>query len=238
MDKKSILLVEDDPIVRDIIKSALGKEYNILEASSYSETIKLIRYPIDVAIIDYILPDKDGFEVLKALREVEPSLPAIIMTGYSDENLVIKAIRKEVADFIKKPLDLSYLRRRLSELFGNEVSSNKLPDTIETREELILDSIAAYIQEKYMKEISLERIARMACMSKFRFCRIFKQKFGRSFISYLNTVRIKNAVRLLKNPNFSITEVAYLVGYRNANHFNRVFKAVHKISPREYRKNY
>lgn len=89
-------------MVRDMIKDAFEREYNVLEASGYSDAIKLFRYPFDLALIDYVLPDSDGFEVLKAIREAKPALPAIIMTSYSNENIAIKAIRTEVTDYIKK----------------------------------------------------------------------------------------------------------------------------------------
>src|SRR4030043_756711 len=119
MEKKSILLVDDDEVVRTMIKGFLEREYNVLEASSYSEAIKLLRYPLDLALIDYILPDSDGFELLKAIREEKLALPAIIMTGYSNEAIIIKALRSAVADYIKKPLSIVYLRRRLSEILGD-----------------------------------------------------------------------------------------------------------------------
>jgi DNA-binding response OmpR family regulator len=107
MNKKSLLLVDDDVTIRDVIKSGLKKDYSVLEASGYADAIELLRCPADLAIIDYVLPDRDGFEILKALREVEPALP-----GHSDENVVIQAIRKDVADYIKKPLSLAYHTRR------------------------------------------------------------------------------------------------------------------------------
>lgn len=235
MDRKSILVVDDDADVREVIKGALERQYDLLEASRYSEAVKLIRYPIDLAIIDYLLPDRDGFEVLKTLREADPSLPAIIMTGHSDESLVIKAVRREVADYIKKPIDLAYLRSRLMEIFRSENEDNK-PERLEKREGNILDGIAAHIEEKYMKDLKLENISRMACMSRFRFCRLFKKRFGQTFVSYLNSVRLKNAVRLLRDTDFRITEIFYLVGYSNNVHFNRVFKTVYKMSPRDYRR--
>jgi two-component system, response regulator YesN len=235
MKKKTILLVDDDAQIRSLLRSSLEKQYTILEASQYFEAISFLRRPLDLAIIDYLLPDRDGFEVLKILREVHPTLPVIIMTGHSDENLVIKAIRQNAADYIKKPLDLKYLRNRLSDMFA-EVRDPQASEIIETREHYVLDGIASYIEANYMQDLNLEKISRMACMSRFRFCRAFKERFGKSFISYLNAVRIRKASELLKNPNYSIQEISYIVGYVNAGHFNRVFKTAHKISPSEYRK--
>jgi DNA-binding response OmpR family regulator len=113
---KSLLIVDDDPVIRDIIKSALEMDYCVLEADCYEEAVRLAAQPIDFAIIDYILPDRDGFEVLRALRERYPALPTVMMTGHSNENIVIRAIRSTVADYIKKPLNLAYLRLRVSQI--------------------------------------------------------------------------------------------------------------------------
>ncbi len=87
-----------------------------------------------------------------------------------------------------------------------------------------------------MKNLTLEKLARMACMSRFSFCRAFKERFGRTFISYLNGVRLRNAVRLLKNSPYNITEIAHFVGFRTMVHFDRVFRAAYMMPPREYRK--
>jgi YesN/AraC family two-component response regulator len=235
MKNKSILLVDDDEVVRTMIKGFLEKEYNVFEASNYSEAVKLLKYPIDFALIDYILPDSDGFDLLKAIREEKVTLPAIIMTGYSNEAVVIKALRSAVADYIKKPVKLSYLRKRLSEILKGEWISEHT-DNVETKEEFILDGIAAYIEEKYMKDLTLDRISRMACMNRFKFCRVFKQRFGKTFLSHLNSVRVKKASELLKNSSLSVTEIAFFVGYGSFSQFKRVFKKVYGLSPKDYRR--
>jgi YesN/AraC family two-component response regulator len=149
--------------------------------------------------------------------------------------VVIKAIRSEVADYIEKPLKLAYLRKRLSEVLGGKEKYGD-SESIESREEFILDSIAAYIEENYRKDLTLDRLASMACMNKFKFSRAFKKRLKQTFISYLNSIRVKNAAELLKNPNISVTEIARVIGYGNVTHFERVFKAAYRVSPREYRK--
>ncbi len=235
MDKKNILLIDDDNVVRDMIKDSLQKEYNVIEASTYTDVMDLLDNHIDLALIDYVLPDADGFDVLQTLRASKPALPAIMMTGYGNESVVIKALRTEIVDYMKKPLKLSYLKKRLSEILGGR-ENNKQYEIVNSRDDFILDGIVSHIEEKYMKHITLEKAASMACMNKFKFCRAFKERYGQTFISYLNSIRVKNAVELLRNNNLSITEIAYFVGYGSIVHFDRVFRSVHGISPREYRK--
>jgi two-component system, response regulator YesN len=234
MMKKNLLLVDDDAIIRDILKSALEMDYSVLEADCYEEAVSLAAQPIDFAIIDYLLPDRDGFEVLRALRENHPALPAIIMTGHSNENVVIKAIRSTVADYIKKPLNLAYIRLRVSQIL-RETQVNGPLVNMQNSEESILEGVADYIKGNYTKNLTLDQLSRMACMNRFKFCRAFKKKFGESFVSYTNKIRIDRADDLLGNTELNIIDIAYLAGYQSVVHFGRIFKKIHGITPREYR---
>ncbi|MCL5023980.1 MAG: response regulator transcription factor [Nitrospirae bacterium] len=233
--RKSILLVEDEAVVRQMLKGALETSYRILEAAKYSEAVSQLRNHMDLALIDYSLPDRDGFEVLKAIREVKPSLPAIMMTGYGCESVVIRALRAGVTDYIKKPLSFAYLTKRLAELLGTGPGAMLGADAV-TREEFIMDGVAAYIDERYGEDLDLDRLARLVCMSRFSFSRAFKRRFGKSFVSYLNAVRVRKAAKLLDEPYLTVTEIAFSAGYENVAHFDRVFRAVYGLSPTEYRK--
>ena len=70
MGNKTILLVEDDTVVKDIIRISLEQEYDILEASTCADLANLVEERIDLAIVDYHLPDGDGFEVSEMLRTI------------------------------------------------------------------------------------------------------------------------------------------------------------------------
>jgi len=233
-----VLLVDDDQAVRDIIRFALQKKrYRVLEASSYSEAIEQLSTPIDIAIIDYLLPDRDGFELFKRIREISPTLPAIIMTAYSTEDVVINALRTGVTEYIKKPLSLSYLIGKVSEMVGEDETVGAQED-IKSRDEFIMDGIAIYMEEKYRERLTVDNLACMARMNRIKFGRVFKERFGKTFKSYLNSIRIKNATELLLKSNLNITEIADAVGYRSVDHFERIFKKRYGVSPRGYRKRF
>ena len=235
MERKSILLVEDERVVREMIRGALERKYHVLNASRYSEAVNHFSSHIDLALVDYSLPDRDGFEVIEALRETRPSLPAILMTAYGNESVAIKALRAGVTDYIKKPVSFAYLMRRLSEILEVDCGDHFWGDAC-TREEFIMDGIAAHMEDHYHEDLSLEVLAQVACMNKFSFCRAFKNRFGLSFLSYLNTVRLRNAAKLLEDERLNVTGIAAFVGYDNVAHFGRAFRAVYGISPTEYRR--
>jgi two-component system, response regulator YesN len=238
MGRKNILLVEDDAVIRDIIKSAFEREYNVLETSGCSEAIKLLRNNIDIALIDYILPDGYGFDVSKAIREVKPVLPIIIMTAYSSENVLLKALRAGATDYIKKPLVLAYLRRKVSDILagkrGQELTGN--PENI-NKEDFLLDGVAIYIDNNYSDELTRDLLAERICMNKYKFSKIFNEKFGQSIKSYINNIRVKKAAELLKNHDLGIMDIALSVGFGSVGHFDRVFKEIYGVSPKEYRIN-
>jgi YesN/AraC family two-component response regulator len=239
VQKKTILLVEDDKVVREMLKEALERDYNVYEASGYKEALKHPIKNIDLALIDYMLPEgRNGLEVLKAIRQEKPSIPAIIMTGFGTEVLAIKAFRTGATDYIKKPLRIAYLRKILTEILEGRNGSGQHEEetTPASREEFIINSITEYIEHNYKEELTLEELAHRANMDLFKFSRAFKNQTGQSLPSYLNTVRISRASELMTNPEFNITDIALNVGYGNLGHFWRVFKTINGMLPGEYRK--
>ncbi len=98
------------------------------------------------------------------------------------------------------------------------------------------DEAVKYIETCYNTNISLEKAAAKACMSPSYFSHIFKMIKGQTFIEYLNNVRIREAMELLKNTDMNITEISFEAGFGNLGHFNRMFKRIAGTTPKEYRK--
>lgn len=235
MEKKTILLVEDDGVIKNLIKEVLESKYNILAVSNCQEAIKQIDSSLDLALIDYLLPDGDGFDVLKALRAAKPGLPVIMITAYSTEALAIKALRSGVTDYLKKPFSLADLMGRLSDLLEGKRNVDE-PECIGSREMFIMDCIAAFIENNYTKDITRDELAKRACMDKYKFSKEFTKMFGRGVRSYLNAIRTREAAALLRNGKLNVAEVAFSVGYGSVPHFCRVFKETYGLPPVEYRK--
>jgi len=238
MEKKSILLVENDWVVRDLIRGALEREYKVFEASGYSEAAEQLCNPIDLALVDYHLPDLDGFEVFKAVRNVKTQMPVILMTGYSNKDLAIKALRAGFTDYIEKPICFRYLLNKLSKILGRcEVDADdEYPGAVENRDEFVMDGIALYVKENYREALSLEKAAKMAGMDRYKFCKAFKERFGKGYISYLNRIRLEKAAELLENFDLNVTDISNFIGFGCIDHFIRIFKKKYGVSPGEYRK--
>ncbi len=92
-----------------------------------------------------------------------------------------------------------------------------------------------YIYANYGKKISLSEISELINMSAVTFNRFIKKRTGRTFITYLNDVRISFAVQFLIDSNLSVSEIGYKCGFNNIANFNRIFKKGKKCTPREFR---
>ena len=108
--RKNILVVDDEAIIRDLCSKAL-KGYNVVEAGDGEEALRLFEAGgFDVILTDVMMPKVDGLELLKRLKEIEPTLVVIIMTGFADKDVILNALKADADDFIAKPLNLLQLR--------------------------------------------------------------------------------------------------------------------------------
>ncbi len=109
-----------------------------------------------------------------------------------------------------------------------EYSQKIKPDTIR--------QIKQYIMEHSSQDISLEGIGDQFGLSPFYISKLFKEQLGVNYIDFLTECRITRAKKLMADPNLSLKEITYEVGYRDPNYFSKVFKKMAEVSPTEYRK--
>lgn len=109
-EEKCILIVDDEAIIRDLCSRAL-KGYRVLEAADGEEALKVFENGgVDLILTDVMMPNMDGIELLKRLKEREPTLVVIVMTGYADKDIILNALKADADDFITKPLNLLQLK--------------------------------------------------------------------------------------------------------------------------------
>ena len=100
--------------------------------------------------------------------------------------------------------------------------------------ELVI-SITEYIDYHYAQKISLDDLARMTCYNKTYLSNIFKKKTGITIFEYLRNVRMQHCLYELKHSNDTIVSIALNNGFANIQIFNRVFKEVYQMTPKQYR---
>ncbi|MBW8347827.1 AraC family transcriptional regulator [Bacillus sp. IITD106] len=136
--------------------------------------------------------------------------------GYEDS---LKLFLLEVLIFIKRLMDTKYKY--------NEV------ETTFTHKKVF--EIVNFINQHYYEQLTIESISKKFYISSSYFCKVFKENTGFTFIEYLNNIRIKEAISLLKENRYKVGEIAEKVGFESLTHFGRVFKKITGYSPVQYR---
>jgi len=109
-------------------------------------------------------------------------------------------------------------------------------DTFEDYDKMKL--VYEYVQKNFTDKITLDEVSSVASMSSISFNRFIKKRTGKTFVNYVNDIRIGYAARWLVEKDLSISEIAFKSGFNNIANFNRSFKAIKKSTPSQYREGF
>ncbi len=109
-------------------------------------------------------------------------------------------------------------------------------NTYHHRDNERIDRVFKFIFGNFHKDIQLDEVAKVANMNKQAFCRYFKMRTQKTFIEFVNQIRINHACKMIETRNVAISTLAYECGFNSLSNFNRFFKEVKGITPREFKK--
>ena len=112
--RRRVLIVEDEPALRQTYERHFQAKYELVFASTGAEALaKLVEHRPDIAVLDMRLPDTDGVELLRRMREHRPTLPVIIATAYMSVQPQLQMLDLAYADYIVKPFRPDELAARI-----------------------------------------------------------------------------------------------------------------------------
>lgn len=114
------------------------------------------------------------------------------------------------------------------------LASNGYINTYQTKDNDRMDKVFKHVLSNFTTEIQLEKVAALSNMNKQAFCRYFKSRTQKTFIQFVNEIRIGHACKLIADGESHIAALAYNCGYNSLSNFNRFFKEIKGVSPRAY----
>jgi AraC-like DNA-binding protein len=146
----------------------------------------------------------------------------------SDSDKIIQEYKE------RKPAYMSVIHAKLTDLLINLYRSEQSGKNIKNPL-LSIDDVIFYIKNNYADCFTLEGLAEKCGFNPSYFSRLFKNKTGYTVFEYINKIRIEKACMLLKRTNMSVIEIAYSTGYNNISFFNRYFRKLMNMSPKQYK---
>lgn len=244
---KKLLVIDDSDQIRWFLKHVFNKEYQILEARNGQDGINVaLKEEPDLILCDVMMPVKDGYETCREIKN-DPKMaqtPVVMLTAKVESEDVITGIEAGADDYITKPFDVEILRSKINSLmkkrddmkryFSNSsAASHNEENTLSTNP--FMDAVVKNI-EKHLDDSTFEAkvLADSLNMSLPTLYRKIKQYSDLSILELTRNIRLKKAAELLASQQYSVQEVAEMVGFNNTATFRKRFTEQYGVTPSQY----
>jgi len=253
-DMQLMLIVEDNRELSAFIKQVFQDKFRFVEACNGNEGIdKAIASLPDIIITDIMMPEKDGIQMLRELRDDERTshIPAIVLTAKSNMDSILTGVQTGADDYIVKPFNVNYLqakvdnilaqRKKLRAYYHNDKSDNDVQEDdssqLSDKDAAFLSSLAEIMEQQIDNtDLTVEDVVSRFSLSRTNFFNKLKSLTGLSPIMYIKEVRMRRAAELIKKQQYSMSEIAYMVGYSDPHYFSKSFKSFWGVTCTEYAK--
>lgn len=235
-----VLIAEDEKIIRLGLKALikeLTSDFIVAgEATDGERALSLIQHSQpDLLITDIRMPKMNGLSLIEKVKELIPSLPIIIISAYDEFEYAKKGIQHGVDGYLLKPINRTEFIKCMESIRQQLNQNLEELYEIQTIDHPLIRKITLYILKNIDKEISLSKIAQIACLHPSYLSQWFKEEMDLNFSEFVTDLRIKKAKKLLQETELKVYEVAQLVGYQSDKHFMKLFKRKVNKTPSEYR---
>ena len=248
--KQIILIIEDNEDIRDYIYSSLSEQYKVYTANNGKQGLKAAYKHIpDIIISDIMMPEMDGFELSKILKEdVRTShIPIVLLTAKDSIQDRTEGYNIGVESYITKPFSATLLqsrivnlleaRKKIAELINNNTTDKNviITESLSKIDNEFIEKVTTIIEDNLDSDkVDVTFIADKMNMSHSTLYRKIKALSGISANEFIRKVRIRNAEQLLLTGKYTISEISYMVGINSITYFRQCFKEEFGMVPSEY----
>jgi two-component system, response regulator YesN len=191
---------------------------------------------VDAVFSDIRMPLMSGIELAKALSEAGLPVPVVFLSAYRDFSYARKALQYGVRDYVLKPTDYADIRSVFTKLRRElDSGADRAAGAPAAGADPVVTAIVRYV-ERDCAHASLKGAARTVGLNAQYVSRIFHERTGEQFHTFLARTRMERAARLLRDGRYRAYEVSELVGYSNQKNFTRAFKQHFGAAPLAYRR--
>ncbi|NRA52478.1 MAG: response regulator, partial [Phaeodactylibacter sp.] len=246
--KPTMLIVEDHEEVRAFLKMSFAPYFEIQEAENGETGInRALEILPDIVLSDIMMPKKSGIELCQTLKTDDRTshIPIVLLTANQSEEKLVVGLETGADDYVTKPFKFRLLKARIfnlihsREVLKKRFSQNFLqpePDQAPSPDEQFLLKAVGIVEANLNdSEFGVSEFAKHLGMSRSVLYRKFSALTDQSVKEFINMIRLKKAAEMLRMGTCeSISEVAYSVGFSDAQYFSKKFKKHYNMTPTQY----
>ena len=249
LNRRTILLIEDDNDVREFLLSELESCFDLKVASDGKTGIAMAKeLDVDLIVSDVMMPGMNGFELTKRLKNsFETShIPIILLTALSTDENVLEGTESGADAYITKPFSPQLLMARILQLlnqreilrqkFGKEPQEIRSAMLSNEQDSLFVKRLDSIVYSRLgEQDLSVDKVAGLLHLGRTIFYKKVRGTTGYTPNEYIRVIRLRKAAELLKEGEKNVSEVAYAVGFDNPYYFSKCFKEQFGMPPSQYR---
>lgn len=249
LNRRTILLIEDDNDVREFLLSELESCFDLKVASDGKAGIAMAKeLDVDLIVSDVMMPGMNGFELTKRLKNsFETShIPIILLTALSTDENVLEGTESGADAYITKPFSPQLLMARILQLlnqreilrqkFGKEPQEIRSAMLSNEQDSLFVKRLDSIVYSRLgEQDLSVDKVAGLLHLGRTVFYKKVRGTTGYTPNEYIRVIRLRKAAELLKEGEKNVSEVAYAVGFDNPYYFSKCFKERFGMPPSQYR---
>ena len=249
-DKTIILVVEDNPDLREMIKENLQENYFVLEAENGVKGLMLAEETIpDLIISDIMMPEMDGYELSEKIKTNEKTnhIPVILLTAKAATEDKLAGLETGADDYLIKPFNsdelkirvknLIKIRKQMREKYQTQMLVKPADIVVPSTQKKFIDKLTLVIEKNISNEdFSVEILCDEIGMSRAQLHRKIKAIANQSASEFIRNFRLQRAAELLKHDAGNIAEISYRVGFSSQAYFTKTFQEVYGQTPLEFKK--
>lgn len=248
-NKLEVLVVEDNPDIRDYISGILEQDYIIYTAVDGEEGLEKANATIpDLIISDVMMPKMDGYELCNALKtnELTNHIPVIILTAKASKDSKLEGLEHGADAYLTKPFDekelliriknLIAIRTQLQQKYQRDLHLKPKQVKVTSAHQKFLKSLKEAIEANIDNDqFGVEGLGTEIGMSRSQVHRKLKALTDQSATQFIRNYRLHRAADLLNQESGNVTEIAYQVGFSSQTYFSKCFQELFGTSPSEYK---
>ena len=246
----TVAIIEDDPDMMDQIRGSIGRYFRTTGYTDGQSALSGIKEnPPSIILCDIMLPDINGYEIVRQLRadkEMQP-VPIIMLTALDGDDHLLRGYKAGADDYMVKPCNFELLILRISQLIkwydrvpadiGDAKETVSQPIITDEADQHFKDKMETFVAQRMGDPaFNVDTLAALLKMGRTKFYGKMKELTGMSPNIYLQAERMKKAAELLIEGDLNVTEVSYKVGFQSPTYFYKCFKEKYGVPPSKYGK--